>query len=493
MTRVLAYDLGGSSLRVAVVSAGNEILQMVRTPMRIPKGHDGSYEVDPNEWWDAFVEGCQSLAGQGADLASVEAIAGCGFTRTQVPVGRNGDAVHPAITFQDFRGTRALADYLSEASDDLGQRYDGLSPFHPVARLLWLRTRTPDVWNLVEKILEPKDYINFRLTGEIASDRISQNAARSFFEAIAKDTKSQQALGFDDTVLPTAGSPFDEIGCVRRDIPGLSALAGKPVICGSTDTWGSVLGSGAMVAETAYCISGTSDVSGILATECSLCEGLLTLRWAPGLWQIGGPSQGAATRLNWAVEKLAPGRSIIDVVAESVPKTGPTPIFLPYLEGERTPYWDKSLRGAFIGLDESQGTSDLVRAVCEGINFLSRVVLERAEAAAGSPARHICFAGGLSNNPLLCQLKADVADRPVFVAKHNESGLVGAACLAGNSADRLAAISSRLMEGGTWYRPSAASRAEIDNRFEAFKQSTDALRPVMRGLQERAMQQGNIK
>ena len=482
MTRVLAYDLGGSSLRVAVISDEREFLWSARTPMRIPKGQNGEYEADPNDWWAAFVQSCRSLEEQGADLSSVEAIAGCGFTRTQVPIDRNGEIAHPAITFQDSRGIRALGDYLEAAAPDLQERYDGLSPFHPIARLLWLRSRKPDVWSTIHQVLEPKDYINFRLTGEVVSDPISQNAVRSFFDAVADDAQSTAALGFDDSVLPRTLSPFGEIGRVRGDLPGLAALAGKPVFCGSTDTWSCVLGSGALVAGAAYCISGTSDVTGVLSSAPQSCAGLLTVRWGPELWQVGGPSQGAATRLTWAVNQFAPGKTISEALSDSLPGRGAGPIFLPFLEGERTPYWDSSLRAAFLGVDSGHGPAEFVRAVAEGINFLSREVLSRAEAATGTPVQHICFAGGLSNNALLCQLKADVTDRPVFVAWHKESGLVGAACLPGNSPAQLPQISRQLMAGGLWYHPQSEFRAQTDARFEIFKQAVDALRPVTRGL-----------
>ena len=482
MRRVLAYDLGGSSLRVAIVSEDLRVLSSVQMPLRIPKGHDGEYEVDPNDWWTAFAAACQTLEREGADLSSVEAVSGCGFTRTQVPIDRDGQVAHPAITFQDSRGTRALADYLTKASPDLTERYDGLSPFHPIARLLWLRSRKPDTWETIRHILEPKDYINFRLTGQIVSDRISQNAARSFFDAVSGDAQSSAALGFDDEVLPEAVSPFDEIGRVRTGISDLPALAGKPVYCGSTDAWACVLGSGALTADAAYCISGTSDVSGLLAVEPVQCAGLLTVQWAPGLWQIGGPSQGAATRLNWAAARFAPGKDTIEALNASLAGRGSMPVFLPYLEGERAPYWDDNMRGAFIGVDSAHSNEDFIRSVAEGINFLSREVLHRAEAAAGRDARHICFAGGLSNNPLLCQLKANVTNRPVFVASQKESGLAGAACLPGNTPDRLPAISRQIMAAGKWFQPDPGQRGQIDARFIAFKQATDALRSVSHGL-----------
>ena len=482
MNDVLAFDLGGSSLRLAVVSTEGEIRAVVRKCMRIPKGRDGEFEVDPSDWWDAFVGACQDLRGKGVDLKQVGAIAGCGFTRTQVPLDKSGEAVHPAITFQDARGSRVLSEYLGKAAPDLCERYDGLSPFHPIARLLWLSTRKPEVWSQVHKVIEPKDYINFRLTGEIVSDGISQNAARSFFDAILGDAQSSGALGFDDSKLPGACSPFEEIGLVRDDLQELADLAGKPVYCGSTDTWTCVLGTGAMEPTSAYCISGTSDVSGVLMDQPHAREGLLTVKWGPGLWQLGGPSQGAATRLDWAAERFGTGSDVVSMLKSSLASAGRTPIFLPYLEGERTPYWDNDMRGAFLGLDGSQTNADFMRAVAEGINFLSRVILTRAEAATGEAARHICFAGGLSNNPLLCQLKADITDRPVFVAQHDESGLVGAACLPGNAPDHLSEISRKLMAKGTWYAPNAARRGEIDARFDAFTQATEALRPLSKSL-----------
>ena len=489
MTRVLAYDLGGSSLRVAIVSVEQGLLSSVRIPMRIPKGRNGEYEVDPAEWWNALLHGCRALQDKGSDLASVEAIAGCGFTRTQVCLDQSGQVAHPAITFQDARGTRALADYLARAAPDLSARYDELSPFHPVARLLWLRTRKPKVWSSIHHVLEPKDYINFRLTGQITSDRISQNAFRSFFAALSGDSQSSKALGFDDSVLPEAVSPFDDIGRVRTNLPDLPALSGKPVFCGSTDTWTSVLGSGALTPGVAYCISGTSDVSGILTSQRHQAQGLLTVRWGPDLWQLGGPSQGAATRLDWAVARFAPDEDVVSALKSSLPGSAATPIFLPFLEGERTPYWDNNLRGAFLGLDASHTNAAFIRAVAEAINFLSREVLQRAEAAAGVKARHICFAGGLSNNHLLCQLKADATNRPVFVAQHQESGLIGAACLPNNRADQLTEISDRIMASGSWFHPDPSRRTEMDARFNAFRRAIDALRPFSQALLEPAQHQ----
>ncbi len=470
MNDVLAYDLGGSSLRLAIINNLNEVTKLVRIPMQIPRGRNGEYEADPQHWWDNFLIALSQLADRGANLDAVGAIVGCGFTRTQVAINETGDVVHPAITFQDSRGTGALTEYLEKATAGLSDRVANLSAYHPIARLIWLKKHKPEIWDNVSSILEPKDYINFKLTGVFATDRISINASRDFFDAIQDDEQSFNALGIDRNILPRAISPFDEVGVVRNDLPaGFSSLIGKPVICGSTDTWTCVLGSGGLNPGAAYNISGTSDVFGVIALQKHECDGLMTVQWGPEQWQLGGPSQGAASRLTWAVERFLPGLSIEKAVSQAFERSSNPPIFLPFLEGERTPFWNADLRGAFIGVEHSHNGEDFVRSVAEGISFLSGLILKMAEAATGEEVAHICFSGGLSNNPVLCQLKADSLNRPVFVPDVKESGLIGSACMAFVSSDKIADITSNLLKSGTWFHPNEKSFAFYSERFSVFE------------------------
>ena len=470
MRDVLAYDLGGSSLRLAIINSSKEITSLVRIPMKIPKGRGGKYEADPALWWGNFVLACRQLVDQGANLDEVGAIVGCGFTRTQVAINEAGEVVHPAITFQDSRGSRALEKYLEHAAPGLADRVPNLSAYHPIARLIWMRKHKRDIWDRVATILEPKDYINFKLTGVSITDRISVNASRSFFDAIDGDCQSSEALGFDRGVLPSAHSPFDEVGVVRSDLSAdLSSLVGKPVICGSTDTWTCMLGSGGLNPGAAYNISGTSDVFGIISKKRHEYDGLMTVQWGPEQWQLGGPSQGAASRLSWAVERFMPGKSIEKAVSAAFQEPGRPPLFLPFLEGERTPFWDTDLKGAFLGIEQSHSGLAFVRSVAEGINFLSRLILKMAETASGEKAAHICFSGGLSNNPILCQLKADSLNRPVFVPDIKESGLVGAASMAFVTSESIADITADLMKNGSWFQPNPNFRDFYDHRFSVFE------------------------
>lgn len=482
MSRVLAYDLGGSSLRVAVVD-GLIVRRMVRIPQTIERGPGGEFEADPNLWWENFCSACQQLQEEGEDLGRVEAVAGCGFTRTQILVDAAGEVVHPAITFQDSRGTRALAGFLERAPSDLAERAPGLSPFHPITRLLWVQGRCPDIWARVAKVLEPKDFLNLRLTGEVRSDLVSQQVTSAFFDVVEDDPEVKRVLDIPREICPDAISPFAKVGRVKGNLPdALLPLIGKPVYCGSNDTWTCVLGSGGLNPGAAYGISGTSDVFGVITNKSYEAEGLLTVRWGPEQWQLGGPSQGAATKLSWARDRFFPGLTLDQALVESFSGAARPPLFLPYLEGERTPFWDPDLRGAFLGLNGGHGNGDMFRAVAEGLNFLSRLVLERAEAATGEHAAHVCFSGGLANSATLCQLKADILNRPVFVPVSSESGLIGAAQLFDHDSSDIERITDAILTDGAWYRPDPGNRAYYDDWFDIFKSATDTVRDTSRRI-----------
>ncbi len=403
MPDILAFDLGGSSLRVAVVAENGSLREMVRRELRIT--HDGQqrFEADPHIWWAAFQDACAELSARGCDLAATGAVAGCGFTRTQVFLDEHSEPIRPAITFQDSRSAAMLDDLRTSASDPVRDIVENLSPFDPLARLLWLQRHEPECWARLRKVVEPKDFLNLMLTGVAVSDTISQ---ASMTRSLGQDGKSVLTnLGIERSLLPQMLSPFDRVGEVRSGLPQpLSYLAGTTVYCGSLDTWSCVLGSGALTPGAAYSISGTSDVFGVITTTKHAADGLLSGEWGPGIWQLGGPSQGAASRLQWALDRFMPGTSMDTALKAALASDRAAPLFLPYLDGERTPWWDPNLRGAFLSLEHDHDAADLLRGVAEGINYLAREVLSRAEQATGRQVEHVFFSGGLAGNSALCQL-----------------------------------------------------------------------------------------
>jgi xylulokinase len=488
MSIVLACDLGGTSFRAALVDDTGAIRaqQAIAGPVSRDARSGGS-EIEPEAWWALLVEACAGLASEAPALFdAVEAIAICGVTRTQIFLDRGGRSLRPAMTWKDTRAD-TLAARLREKLDPAHPESAAVNAFHPLARLAWLREQEPEVFGRLACLIEPKDYLNFRLTGRRASDPVS--LARLLAAAASHGAGDLlAATGIPAAILAEMLEPWDEVGPVRPGLPApLDRLAGKPVFCASNDTWAAVVGLGAMRDGFAYNISGTTEVLGVVGGEPARAEGLLTVDWR-GLFQLGGPSQTGADTVSWLLALLgrdggAVGQEI-DALLLGQRQSQPL-LFLPYLQGERVPYWDPSLRGAFIGLNRRHGPTDLAYAVLEGVACLNRVVLERAEAAIGRAATEIRFGGGAAANPVWSQIKADLCGRPVVVAASREPGLLGAAIVAFAGLGRFASLAEaqqRLVKVARRFEPDPASKPAYDVLFALFRRAEEALAPISRDL-----------
>jgi xylulokinase len=478
---VLTVDLGGSALKACLFDIGGRALGRASEPLLFEEDAAGRSEQQPASWWDALSRVLSGIsAGLGGRLGPVSAISVCGFTRTQIFIDAEGRVVRPAIGFRDTRaaGVAIEAAALPEVAAHPEAR--NLNGFHPLARLLWVMRYEPDLWASVRFVLEPKDYLAFRLTGRAASERVSQDRLISAFEDGAGSLAA--CLGVDVGILPDILAPWDVVGPVRGDLPEpFSQLAGARVFCGSNDTWAAVAGLGALRPRHAYCISGSSEVLGLLSDKPADAEGLVTLRWGEGLWHIGGPGQNGSNALAWIVDCLDAGKrpfaERLDALLNA-PAAGQPLLFHPYLHGERTPFWDGNLRGAFLGLTARHGPGDMVRAVMQGVAFLNRLVLERAEAAAGIRAPELRIAGGGGRNADWNQIRADILGRPVVAASEPELGLIGCLAVArvglGLDADvsvAAQAISPRPVR----FEPDPGARERLNQLYMLFKETHEVV------------------
>src|SRR5699024_4499123 len=184
--------------------------------------------------------------------------------------------------------------------------------FHPLARVLWLQANEPAAWAATHQVLEPKDYLNLRLTGRAMSDHVSQHWLAQALDGGCASLAAR--TGIKRNPLPPLGNAWTEVGRVRADLPDvLACMADARVFCGANDTWAAATGLGAMRAGYAYCVSGTSEVFGLVADHAGQADGLITIPWGASLWQLGGPSQSGAGTLQRVVDLVAPGREPIGV------------------------------------------------------------------------------------------------------------------------------------------------------------------------------------
>ena len=489
---VLAVDLGGTRFRAALVDDVGGIAHScaIDSPS-CANGPAGWDEIDADAWWRGLQTLADTLAARaGAAFDGIAAIAICGVTRTQVFVDAAGAAIRPAITWRDTRAAADVQAWLAAMPADHPE-HKQINAFHPWARLAWLLHVEPQHAARVRVVLDPKDYLNFRLTGCAASDTVSMARLAASAQPVGANLLS--ALGADPAWVPPLLDPLDIVGMVQPNLPGaLARLTGRRVIACSNDTWAAVAGLGALRAGYAYNISGTTEVFGAVGAEPVQAQGLMTVDWGNGNHQIGGPGQNGADTIAWLLPLL--GRLGADGMAGvgdamnallNAPRFPQPALFLPYLQGERVPYWDPRLRGAFVGLNRRHGAGDLAWAVLEGVAFLNRTVLERAEAALGAPVMEIRFGGGAASNAQWCQVKADICERTVVVGQADQPGIVGAAVAAWTALGRYANFASAqdaLVRVAYRYEPRPLHTDAYRHLYAQFRAAEAALTPVSHAL-----------
>ena len=384
---LLGIDIGAGSLRAGLVRQDGRVIASAAVPLTIVEPHRGWAELDPDVWWRAFVAATGRVLRAMPRSARVVGLCICGLTRTQVLLDRHGKPIGRAILFRDRRAA------------DIARAMSGVTAFDAAARLAWIERHQPRRFARIDRVVEPKDYLGYRLCGGPPVD---------------------------------AATPWQRVGIVQA-LPGaLARIAGVPLFAGAMDTWASAVGAGAVRAGQAYDVAGTSEAVGLLTPKKFAVPGLASLGWSENLQQVGGPTQAGADCARWchALLRIA---GPLDAAIERAGRIAPAahqPLFLPYLAGERAPVWSSEVRGAFHGIDRAGTPDDFLRAVMEGVAMAVRDILDHAQAATGLRASELRVTGGGARSLAWCRIKADVTALPVIRSAEAETGVVGAAMAA---------------------------------------------------------------
>src|SRR6478752_7364520 len=240
---ILAVDVGGSSLRAGLVRSDGTIVSSAAVSLPSLEPRAGWSELDPELWWRAFLRASSRVL-RGAP--QVSAVCVCALTRTQVLLDARGRALGNAILFRDRRAAA------------VARELDAATAFDARARLAWIERHQPARFAKVATVVEPKDYLNLRLTGILAADTVT----RSRGPAPPLSTRNVVA-------------PWQQVGVVK--IEAMARLAGVPVFAGALDTWASAVGAGAVAPGQAYDVAGTSEAVGLVTAQPASAPGLLRL------------------------------------------------------------------------------------------------------------------------------------------------------------------------------------------------------------------------
>jgi xylulokinase len=251
------------------------------------------------------------------------------------------------------------------------------------------------------------------------------------------------------------------------------------------DAWAAMFGVGVARDGQAMCLSGTSEVAGLISARRNPVAGVITFPPWRGITLHAGPTQSGGASLEWIARVL--GRSVAEAAAltADVAIGRASPLFLPHLAGERAPLWDAAARGAFAGLGSATGPGELVAAVMEGVAFSARLALEALEAAGGLRPGVIRGGGGGTASDRWCAIRADVFGRPFLRMQARDAGAVGAMVMAGAGAGVVAdlATAAALVPEERRFLPDPARAALEDERFRLWQTLYAQLRPVNAGLQ----------
>jgi len=445
---VLAVDLGTGGPKVALVSPKGRIAASASEPVELRLLPGGGAEQDPSAWWGAVVAASRRVL----ELSSVlpSSVVGVGCTAQwsgTVAVDGDGVPLRPAVIWMDSRGSAAMQRQMRGQVSVLGydvrkiQRWirltggaPGRSGKDPTAHILWIRDVEPDVYRATFKFLEPVDWLNLRLTGSFSAsyDSIAAHwvTDNRHITSIDYDDSLLRMSGLERSKLPDLVPSATVMGTLQaKAADELGLRAGLPVATGTGDVHSAAVGSGAVADFEGHLYIGTSSwISCHLPfKKTDALHNVASIPAAiPGRYLVADEHETAGACLTFLAENVlfdeeGPGPAVgagnvyryFDEVAAKVPPGSHGAMFTPWLNGERSPVDDHTIRGGFHNLSLSNSRQDLVRAVYEGVALNSRWLLDAVERFVGRPFESLAFIGGGANSEVWSQIHADAMGRRI--------------------------------------------------------------------------------
>ena len=467
MTRspvVLGIDAGTSGVKALLVDASGSVIAAHTTPLELAAPQPGWAEQDPQQWWDAARWSVRRVL-DGQDARRVFALGIAGQMHSSVFLDKAGEVIRPALVWCDGRPTVVCRDITAIAGGELPLRdwvgNPALEGF-TLPKVLWLRRHEPQAFARLATVLLPKDYLRYRLTGTLATEPSDASATLMYDTArLAWSRDIMAAVDLPMTLLPDVGGSAEVLGRLTSEAAEVTGLpAGTPVVGGGADNACGAAGVGVVAPGEAVASWGTSGTVLAPTARPVIDPGMRVHTFChvvPNLWYVMGVVLSAGAAFAWLRERLAGTGNDHEALtaqlnkeAEGVAPGADGLTFLPYLQGERTPHRDASLRGALLGLSLAHGRGHLARAVYEGVCFALRdslSILREMNLAPGS----LLLTGAGARQPFLRRLQADVYGLPVRTVNREEGPAYGAALLAAVGAgifpDIAAAVHKTLTRG----------------------------------------------
>ena len=516
---ILAIDLGTSGSKTALVSIHGKVVDFEFQEVPLILLPHGGAEQNPGDWWNAIMATSKRLLGKGlVNPDNVVAVAASTQWTGTVAVDREGNPLMNAIIWMDMRGAKYVRNISKGLVNIEGYgllklirwiRMTGGAPGQsgkdPVGHILLIKNEFPEIYHKTHQFLEPKDFINLCLTGKFAASHdsiachwITDNRN---IEDITYSEKLLKLLSFDRDKFPDLYRATDILGPLKREVADeLGLRPDVKVVMGSPDIHAAALGSGAIGDFEGHIYIGTSSwiVAHVPFKKTDILHSIASIPSAiPGRYIVVNEQETAGGVLTYLKnnilyhqddllkeEALPDIYKIFDRVAAKVPAGSNKVIFTPWLNGERTPVEDNTLRACLFNLSLDNTREDIIRAFFEGVAFNQKWVLNYVEKFCGHRMNPLNIVGGGANSDLWCQIHADVLNRTIKQVKEPiQTNVRGAAFIASVALGFIEFEDiPTFVEINNNFEPNPQNRKLYDDMFQEFLNIYKKNKPIFKRL-----------
>ena len=487
----IGIDLGTSSAKLLLVDGAGTIVNEVTKEYPLEFPHPGWSQQDPQDWRAAVWEGIPQLL-EGIDGSQVAGIGCAGQMHGLVVLDEADRVIRPAILWNDGR-TAQEVDYLNNeiGKEELSHLTANIAfAGFTAPKLLWMRKNEPENFSKIAKIMLPKDYVNYILTGVHCCDY--SDASGMLLLDVEHKVWSREMLDICRVTLeqmPTLYESYQVVGTVKPDVARALGLSDHvQVVAGAGDNAAAAVGTGVVGAGGCNISLGTSGTVFISANHFGVDpnNSLHAFAHADGGWHLMGCMLSAASCNKWLCDHILKTGDYAAEQHDITPeKLGRNHVyFLPYLMGERSPINDTNARGTFIGMTMDTSRSDLVQAVLESVAFAIRDCFEVAKSLGlAIPSSKLC--GGGSKSPLWRTIFANVLGIPLELLKTEQGPGYGGAILAMVGCGQYPSVQAaveQLVEVAAVVEPDRELTARYEQRYQQFRCIYPALKQTFAQL-----------
>ena len=481
----IGVDLGTSAVKLLLMDGSGKVLNIVSKeyPLYFPK--PGWSEQKPEDWYAASIEGIKELV-KGFDAGQVAGISFGGQMHGLVVLDENDNVIRPAILWNDGRTTKEC-DYLNNViGKDKLSEYTANIAFtgFTAPKTLWMKENEPENFAKICKIMLPKDYIAYKLSGVHCTD-VSDASGMLLFDVKNRCWSKEmcEICGVKESQLAKIFESYETVGTLKADVAAeLGIPATCKIVAGAGDNAAAAVGTGTVGDGNCNISLGTSGTIFISSKNFGVdsFNALHAFAHADGHYHLMGCMLSAASCNKWWMDEII-GTKDYAAEQKAIEKLGENHVyFLPYLMGERSPINNPMARGTFIGLTMDSTRADMTQAVLEGVAFALRDSFEVARAL-GINIERTKICGGGAKSPLWKKMIANILNVKVDVIDVEEGPSMGGAMLAAVANGEFASVedaASKIVKIVDTVEPDPELVAKYEERYAQFKEIYPACKPL---------------